>query len=136
MKVPERDISKVKLDQWLNREVWFRGRKKPPAKIRVKAIKEGDIVKVQLAELPEFVKFEKAKQEKLHRPAEKPKVEEKPVEEEKKEEKTEEEKKDEKEKAQSTAEVREKEAKQEAKFQKSAGAQTKEPKIRRIALKK
>jgi len=135
MKVPERDVSKVKLDQWLNQEIWFRGKKKPPAKIKVRAIKEGNIVRVQLAEFPEFVQFEKAKRERLHRPAEKPKAEEK-TSEEKNEEKTEQEKIDEKEKAQSTAEVRAKEAKQEARFQKSAGAQTKEPKIRRMALKK
>lgn len=133
MKVPERDTDKVKLDQWLNQEVWFRGRKKPPAKIKVKAIKEGDIIRVELAELPEFVKFEKAKRERMHKPSEKPVVESKP---EVTEEKTEEEKKDEKEKEKSVADIRAKESKQEAKFQKSAGAQTKEPGFHRMALKK
>ena len=138
MKVPERDTNKVKLDQWLNQEIWFRGRKKPPAKIKVRAVKEGDIVRVELAELPEFVKFEKAKRERLHKPAEKPKAEEKkeaPAVEEKKEEKTEEEKKDEKEKAQSTADVRAKEAEQQAKSQKHL-TKAKEPSYHRMALKK
>ena len=29
MKVPDRDLDKVKLDMYLNNELWFRGRKKP-----------------------------------------------------------------------------------------------------------
>jgi large subunit ribosomal protein L31e len=132
MKVPERDVSKVKLDQWLNQEVWFRGKKKPPAKIKVRAIKEGDIVRVELAELPEFVKFEKAKRERIHKPSEKPKVEEKKEE---KEEKTEEQKKDEKEKEQSVADFREKDAKQEAKSQRHL-TKAKDPGFHRMALKK
>lgn len=135
MKVPDRDLNKVKLDQWLNQEIWFRGRKKPPAKIKVRAVKEGDIVKVSLAELPEFVRFEKAKAERRHKPAEKPK-EEKKEEAEKPEEKTEQQKKDEKEKEQSVAEVRAKDAKQTAKVQQSAGAKTKQPTHHRMALKK
>ncbi len=133
MKIPDRDLTKVKMDIWLNQEVWFRGKKKPPAKIKVKAIKEGDIVKVELAELPEFVRFEKAKRERRHIPAEKPKAPEKI--EEKPEEKTDEEKKEEKEKAQSAAEQHVKEAKQDAKVQKHM-TKVKEPQIRRLALKK
>lgn len=138
MKVPERDISKVKLDQWLNQEVWFKGRKKPPAKIKVKATKESDgIVRVELAELPEFVKFEKAKRERLHKPAEKPIKEEKTEEE--KQEKTEpgEEAKrvDEKEKEKSVADVRALEAKQQSKEQKHL-TKAKEPGFHRMALKK
>ena len=137
MKVPDRDLSKVKLDQWLNQEVWFRGKKKPPAKLKIKATKEGDIVRVELAELPQFVKFEKAKRERIHKPSDKPVAPEKPKEEpEKPEEKTEEEKKDEKEKEQSVAEVRARDAKQDSKFQKSAGAKTKQPTHHRLALKK
>ncbi|MFH1290343.1 MAG: 50S ribosomal protein L31e [Nanoarchaeota archaeon] len=135
MKIPERDVSKVKLDQWLNQEIWFKGKKKPPAKIKVKATKEGDIVRVTLIELPDFVKFEIAKKARRHMAAEKPKAEEK-KEEPKKEEKTEEEKKEEKEKEQSVAEVRAKEAKVQSKFQKSAGAKTKQPTHHRLALKK
>jgi large subunit ribosomal protein L31e len=133
MKVADRDVSKVKLDQWLNQEVWFKGKKKPPAKIKVRAIKEGDIVRVELAELPEFVRFEKAKRERIHKPAEKPVVQ--PESEEKKEEKTEEEKKDETEKAKAVADVREKQAEQQAKQQKHL-TKAKEPGFHRMALKK
>lgn len=135
MKVPERDVSKVKLDTWLNQEIWFRGRKKPPAKLKVKAIKEGDIVRVELAELPEFVKFEKAKRERMHKPSEQPKAEAPKEEKKETEEKTEEKKKAESEKEQSVAEVRAAEAKQEAKSQQKV-TKVKEPGFHRMAMKK
>src|SRR3989344_9506839 len=61
MKVPDRDVSKVKLDVYLNNEIWFRGRAHPPSKIKVKATKIGDIVKVDFVDIPEHVKFAKAK---------------------------------------------------------------------------
>ena len=67
MKVPERDIDKVKIDKYFNNEIWSRGRKSPPAKIRVKARKEGDIIKVDFVEIPEYVKFLKSKNEKFHK---------------------------------------------------------------------
>ncbi|MBU0466379.1 MAG: 50S ribosomal protein L31e [Nanoarchaeota archaeon] len=140
MKVPDRDISKVKLDMWLNQEIWFKGKKKPPAKIKVKAVKEGDIVRVTLSELPDFVKFEKAKRERRHKPSEKPKEPvptEAPKEEEKKEEtpeEKEEKKKQEKEKSQSVAEQKAAQAKQQAKQQKQS--KLKETPIHRMALKK
>ncbi|MEM0359415.1 MAG: 50S ribosomal protein L31e [Hadesarchaea archaeon] len=42
---------KVKIDQELNRRIWSRGAKKPPSKIRVKAVKKEDgSVEVFLAE--------------------------------------------------------------------------------------
>ena len=116
MKVPDHDVEKVKLDQYLNNEVWFRGKSKPPAKIKVKARKEGELVYVSLAELPEIWAFHKTKHEKQHK-----KSEEKPTlreqakaaisgdkKEESKEEKTEEEVKSEKEKEASVAEAGEK----------------------------
>ena len=65
MKVADRDLDKVKLDIYLNNEIGYRGKKKPPAKIKVRAIKEGGIVKVELAEMPEYVKFLKQKHDKL-----------------------------------------------------------------------
>jgi len=133
MKVPNRDLSKVKLDIYLNNEVWFRGRRKPPARIKVLAKKEGDLVKVELAEVPVHVKFLKKKHEKLNRPAEKPKSPTQPIE--KKEEKSKEEKKEEKEKAKSVAEQHAKQAKQEAKAQQKATS-VKEPGYHRQALKK
>src|SRR3989338_11580624 len=50
MKVEDRDVRKVKLDKFLNEEIWFRGIKKPPAKIKVKVRKYSDRVEVELAE--------------------------------------------------------------------------------------
>jgi len=61
MKLYDRDLDKIKLDVHMNNEVWFRGRASPPSKIKVKAIKENGIVKVELAELPEHLKFHKEK---------------------------------------------------------------------------
>ncbi|MAH46263.1 hypothetical protein CMI37_10560 [Candidatus Pacearchaeota archaeon] len=82
MKVEGRDLNKVKVDRFLNNEIWFRGIKKPPAKIKVKAIKDGEgIVRVELAEIPEKVKFdmerEKKRAEKV-KPTKKKGKEEKP----------------------------------------------------------
>ncbi|MFH1425645.1 MAG: 50S ribosomal protein L31e, partial [archaeon] len=108
MKTPGHDTSQIKLDVYLNNELWFRGKTKPHAKIKVKVLKEGDKINVYLAETPDHVRFLKAKHEKKHKVApkvEKPKEEEKP--EDKKEqtlEEKEEEKKEEKEKSTSSAE--------------------------------
>ena len=132
MKVPERDIGKVKMDIYLNSEIWFRGKVNPPSRIRVKAIKEGDIIKVTLAETPEHIKFAKIKHEKFHREAAKEekkeevaeKKEEKPVSEEKKEEK-------EKEKAVEKEQI--KEAKK-GKLAEKHVTKVKEAEIRRTAL--
>jgi len=71
MKVPERDLDKVKLDIYFNNDIWFKGKSNPPSKVKVRAIKEGDIVKVDFAEVPQFVKFLKAKHAKIHKKAEK-----------------------------------------------------------------
>ena len=57
MRVADRNLDKIKLDVYLNNELWFRGGKTPFSKIKVKAKKEGEIVKVELAEIPEHVKF-------------------------------------------------------------------------------
>ena len=132
MKVADRDVDNVKLDRYLNQEIWFRGRQRPPAKIKVRARKEGDIVKVELAELPDHWKFVKQKAERKHKPSEKPKAqsEKKEV-----EEKTEEEKKSEIEKEKSVAEVRALEAKQDAKVAKHT-TKVKESTFHRLALKK
>ena len=116
MKVPNRDTDKVKLDIYLNQEVWFKGRRKPPAKIKVRAVKEGDMVKVYLVEEPAHIKFLKAKQEKRHKSTDKPFVA--PKKEDKKEEKSEEQKNEEKEKEQAVAEARAGEIKMDQKAQK------------------
>lgn len=139
MKVQDRDLSKVKLDVYLNNELWYRGRKNPPAKIKVRATKEGDIVKVNFVEIPQHVKFLKAKDEKRHKKAEETKPAEKPEvkPEEKAEEKTEEQKKDEKEKETSTEIQHVKEAKEDAKAQKHMPKlDNKKSQPQRMALRK
>lgn len=57
MKVENRDTRLVKIDRYLNNEVWFKGIKNPPKSIKVKAVKRDGIVYVELAEVPEHVKF-------------------------------------------------------------------------------
>jgi large subunit ribosomal protein L31e len=144
MRVPDRDTGKVKLDVYLNNELWFKGSNNPPTKIKVRAVKEkeGD-VRVELVEIPENVKFLKAKQEKRHKKVEK-KKEEKPavkekledkIEEKKEGEKTEEDKKEEKEKEKSVEQAQIKAAEQAAKVQKHV-VKGKEPQVQRKALKK
>ena len=74
MKVPDRDTNKVKLDLYLNNELWLRGAKKPPSKIKIKARKEGELIKVELVDLHENMKFAKAREEKFHKKVEKKEV--------------------------------------------------------------
>lgn len=133
MKVEDRDLKKVKLDVHLNNELWFRGRKNPPAKVKVKAVREDDIVRVDFVEMPEYVKFKKQKLEKRHKPGEK--KPEKPEEQKPQEEKSEEKKTEEKEKEQAVAEQHVKEAEMQAKAQKHL-TKVKEPTFHRMALKK
>ncbi len=64
MKVEERDLNKVKVDIYLNNEIWFKGIKKPLIKVKVRAKKIDGIVYAELAEVPDVVKFKKAKDEK------------------------------------------------------------------------
>ncbi len=136
MKVADRDASNVRLDIYLNNEIWCRGRTNPPSKIKVKARREGNIVKVELAEIPQHLKFLKAKHEKLHKAAEKKEerkeeVKEEKTAEDKKEEKTE--KKAETEKEKSGEEEQIKEAKMEQKAAKHV-SKVKEPEIQRRAM--
>jgi len=135
MKVTDRDLDNVRLDNYLNNEMWFRGSRKPPAKIKVIARKEGDIVRVELAEMPDKWKFAKARHERKNKKAEKKAV--LPKKKEEKEDKTEsaEEKKDEQEKAKSVAVAGEKQMEMQAKTDKHV-AKGKAPQIKRLALKK
>ena len=73
MKIYDRDLNKIKIDQYLNEFMWFRGIRKPPVKIKVKAIREGEIVRVELAELPTKLKFKKIRKEKTESQAKKAK---------------------------------------------------------------
>lgn len=70
MKVPNRDLNKVKLDRYLNEFVWMRGIRNPPSKIKVKAIRDGEIIRVEVAELPGKIKFKKERLEKREKKAE------------------------------------------------------------------
>jgi large subunit ribosomal protein L31e len=64
MKIENRDLTKVKLDRYLNDFLWARGIKNPPHKVKVKAIKEGEIVRVELLDLPKKLLQKKARLEK------------------------------------------------------------------------
>jgi len=134
MKVLDRDVDKVKLDMYLNNEIWFRGKTKPPAKIKVKAIKENDVVKVYLSETPATHRFAKIKHEKRHRASAVPTPKIQPKEE-KPSEQTEEKKKAEKEKEMAVAESRALEAKADAKAKKHT-TKVKEESYHRMALQK
>lgn len=99
MKVENRDIRKVRVNIYLNNEVWFRGIKHPPKSIKVKAVKRDGIVYAELADVPDHVKFLMAKDKKRHAaPVETPKHEHKAKE-------TEEEKVEENEKEKATQEA-------------------------------
>ena len=102
MKVEGRDLNKIKIDRYLNNEIWFRGIKNVVGKIKVKAVKDSDgIVRVELAEIPEKIKFELAREKKREEKV--GKVEKKKPE--KEEEVSEEEKEDVEEKEKSSVEA-------------------------------
>ena len=69
MKIRDRDLSKIKVDKYLNEFVWARGIKKPPIKVKVIARKNADIVTVELVNLPDNLKFKKAREEKVDKNA-------------------------------------------------------------------
>jgi len=95
MKVYDRDLDKVKIDRYLNEEMWQRSIRKPLAKVKVKAKKfESGIVRLELVDIPEFVRFKMEKEKKLaERTGKAEKKEEKPAEERKEGEKKAEEEK-------------------------------------------
>lgn len=112
MKVYDRDLRKIKIDNVLNNEIRFRGMKKPAAKIKVLAKKyDDDIVRVELVDIPAHVKFARLREEKEKAEVEKegkPSSEAKASEDHKKEEKVET-KKEEEEKEEKKIEAKEKE---------------------------
>jgi large subunit ribosomal protein L31e len=66
MKVYDRDLTKIKVDIYLNNELRFRGVRKPWNKIKVKAIKyENGEVAVKLVELPKHIEFELARKARI-----------------------------------------------------------------------
>lgn len=137
MKVPDRDINKVKIDSYFNNELWFKGRANPPAKIKVKVKKESDLIHVTFSQIPDYVKFLKAKHERIHKKAEeKASSKAQPKPEQAQEIKTEEQKIEEKEKEKSVAEAGLKEAKMQAKAEKHITKVDKAQHPQRMALKK
>jgi len=137
MKVEERDTKKVKIDRYLNEELWIHGIRRPLIKVKVKAKKyDSGIVKVELAEIPQYLKFKIDKDKRAIERA--GKSSEKKVKEEKKEEKTDEQKKNTEEKEKSTVEAgfkqsdnQAKELKHETRVQK-----VKKQPLKRMALQK
>ncbi len=65
MKIRDRDLDKIKIDKHLNEVLWSRGIRSPPARIKVLAIKEGDIVRVSAVNLPNSIKFKKLREERI-----------------------------------------------------------------------
>ena len=127
MKIYDKDFNKIKIDKFLNEELWFRGIRKPLGKVKVKARKfESGIVKVELVELPSALKFKKEKEEKVGKEIEK-----------KREEKKVEEKKEEVEKEKATMEAGLKEAKEKAKEMKHEVMEkkVKKPEVRKALQK-
>lgn len=144
MKIYDRDLNKIKIDKYLNEMIWARGIKKPPAKIKVRVIKEGDIVRVEPAEFSESLKFKKLREEKREQKAEeigKKKKKEKGESEKQQDEEikvSEEKKIEEKEKKSAVVEAGQKMEKVAAKqIKHQAGGKTKQPKRKiRKALEK
>jgi len=70
MKVYDKDLNKIKIDKNVNEYLWARGIKNPPHKIKVNVNKDSDgIVKVELVELPNKLKFKKLREEKVSKEA-------------------------------------------------------------------
>jgi len=63
MTIRDRDLNKVRIDKLLNEFMWQRSIQNPPNKVKVKAIKEDGIVRVELVELPVNLKFKKIRLE-------------------------------------------------------------------------
>jgi len=64
MGIRDRDLKKIRLDKYLNEALWYRGIKNPIHKIKVKAVKEGDIVRAYAVDLPSNLNFKKIREEK------------------------------------------------------------------------
>ena len=132
MQIRDKDTNKVKLDRFLNEEMWHYGIQKPLAKIKVKCRKyDSGIIRVELAEMPQVLKYKKIREEKSKEEVKKKKEEKKA--EESKEEKKEDEsgKVEEKEKEKATVEAGLEQAKLKAKEMKHESVQQK---IRKMPL--
>jgi large subunit ribosomal protein L31e len=139
LKIYDKDYERIKIDPFLNEYLWKRGAKKPPLKIKVRVIEEGNLMKVQLVDLPRDLLFKEQKLEKIES-KEKEKIKTKEEQEVKKEEITleKEEKKEEmEEKKASVIESTQQFEKETAKMKKHLTKESKQPKRqRRMALQK
>lgn len=113
MKVPERDLKKIKIDKWVNEAVWLRGIKKPPQKIKVKAVNDGKNIKVEFLGLPPKFKVE---EERLIRKIKKAKKKEEEKSKKRKKEKKVKKETEEEKKRREEEEKREKETKEKEKI--------------------
>jgi len=95
MKVTDRNLDNVRISPYLNQFLWHRGIRHPPHKVKIHAIKEGDIVRVELSDMPKGLSMKKAREEKIEKKGMEMASKKKPKAEEKKEEKAPEEKKSE-----------------------------------------
>jgi large subunit ribosomal protein L31e len=129
MKLYDRDLNKIKLDKYLNEFLWARGIRNPPFKVKIKAFREGDSIRAELAELPKKLKFKKERLEKREKTLpvselkKKPEVPPPVV-----QERTEEEKAEEKEKKAAVIEAGKEMEKAAAKSAKHAAKVSKQPK--------
>jgi large subunit ribosomal protein L31e len=69
MKIRDRDLDKIRIEKSLNELIWARGIKHPPSSVKVRAVKEGDIVRVEGVELTNRIKFKKLREEKVENSA-------------------------------------------------------------------
>lgn len=81
------EMENVKLSKWINQEILRRGSSHPPHHIKIKVIKENEVAKAELHDLPKQAIEEIKREEERKKEAEKKKEEKKET---KKEEKTEE----------------------------------------------
>jgi len=138
MNVRDGDLNKIKIDKYLNEAIWARGIRKPLSKVKVRVFKDGEVFRAELVEMPEKLKFKKARLERREQKAQdladdkkttkklEDKVKEAPTPEESKE--AEEKKKEESEKKASVIEAGEKRSKAAAKKAKHQTQVSKGPK--------
>lgn len=146
MKIYDRDLRKIKIDSYLNEYLWFRGIRKHPHKIKVKAVKEiiggKEFVRVELVDYPKDLKFKKLRAERLEKKSEeaaskkKKEKKEEPKETEEREEKKEEEKENKSAVVEAGKEMEKLAAKQSKHSANAAGKMTKQKHQMRKALAK
>jgi large subunit ribosomal protein L31e len=71
MTIRDRDLKKVRIDKYLNEYLWHQGIRHPPVRVKVRAVKEDDLVRVYLAEseVPAKLKFKKLREDKITKQA-------------------------------------------------------------------